>query len=101
MFAYCPKYVEIQHQTPSSEKYRFLTALNMKYTRNRVLAKSFVWRIIATLTGALVTLLLTGEIETAGMFILIEFPLKMVIYYAHERGWESISWGKEEISVSA
>tara|TARA_Y100001968_G_C19122202_1_gene602532 strand:- start:155 stop:460 length:306 start_codon:yes stop_codon:yes gene_type:complete len=100
MFAYCLKSVDIQHQTPSSEKYRFLTRLNMKYTRNRVLAKSFVWRIIATLTGALVTFLLTGEIETAGMFIVIEFPLKMIIYYAHERGWEAISWGKEKISVS-
>jgi len=94
------KSVDILHQKASSEKYRVLTGFNMKYTRNRVLAKSLVWRIIATLTGACVTLLLTGEIETAGMFILIEFPLKMVIYYAHERGWESISWGKEEITTS-
>ena len=36
------------------------------YTRERVLAKTFAWRIIATLTGAAVAGLLTGEIETAG-----------------------------------
>ena len=65
----------------------------MSYTRNRVLVKTFVWRIIATLTGAAITWLLTGEIETAGKFIIIEFPLKMMIYYAHERGWELVSWG--------
>jgi len=70
----------------------------MEYTRQRVLAKSLVWRIIATLTGAIVTLVLTGEINTAGMFIIIEFPLKMGIYYIHERGWESVSWGKTAIS---
>jgi uncharacterized membrane protein len=65
----------------------------MSYTRNRVLVKSLVWRIIATLTGATIAWFLTGEIETAGKFIIIEFPLKMIIYYMHERGWESITWG--------
>ena len=63
------------------------------YTRERVLAKTFAWRIIATLTGAAVAGLLTGEIETAGWFIVIEFPLKMGFYYVHERAWEAIEWG--------
>ena len=63
------------------------------YTRNRVLAKTFVWRIIATLTGAAIAGILTGEIETAGWFILIEFPLKMGFYYLHERAWEKVTWG--------
>ena len=63
------------------------------YTRERVLAKTFAWRIIATLTGAAVAGLLTGEIETAGWFIVIEFPLKMGIYYFHERLWEAVDWG--------
>ena len=66
----------------------------MSYTRNRVLLKSFAWRIIATLTGATIAWFLTGEIETAGKFIVIEFPLKMMIYYIHERGWERVPWGK-------
>ena len=70
----------------------------MEYTRQRVLAKSLVWRIIATLTGAIVTLVLTGEMETAGMFIIIEFPLKMGFYYVHERSWESVSWGRTAAS---
>ncbi len=63
------------------------------YTRNRVLAKTFVCRIIATLTGAAIAGILTGEIETAGWFILIEFPLKMGFYYLHERAWEKVKWG--------
>ena len=66
----------------------------MGYTRNRVLVKTFAWRIIATLSGATIAWFLTGEIETAGKFIIIEFPLKMIIYYIHEKGWESISWGR-------
>ena len=63
------------------------------YTRKRVLAKTFAWRIIATLTGATIAGILTGEIETAGWFILIEFPLKMGFYYLHERAWEMVKWG--------
>ena len=69
------------------------------YTRNRVLAKTFVWRIIATLTGAAIAGILTGEIETAGWFILIEFPLKMGFYYLHERAWEKVTWGTEADKV--
>ena len=69
------------------------------YTRNRVLAKTFVWRIIATLTGAAIAGILTGELQTAGWFILIEFPLKMVFYYLHERAWENVKWGTTSNTV--
>ena len=69
------------------------------YSRERVLAKTFVWRIIATLTGAAIAGILTGEIETAGWFILIEFPLKMGFYYLHERAWEKVTWGTEADKV--
>jgi uncharacterized membrane protein len=69
------------------------------YTRERVLAKTFVWRIIATLTGAAIAAILSGELETAGWFIIIEFPLKMGFYYVHERAWETIEWGVAEPSV--
>ena len=64
------------------------------YTRERVLAKTFVWRMIATLTGAAIAAILSGELETAGWF-----PLKMGFYYVHERAWESIEWGVAEPSV--
>ena len=69
------------------------------YTRGRVLAKTFVWRIIATLTGAAIAAILSGELETAGWFIVIEFPLKMGFYYVHERAWKTIEWGVAEPSV--
>ena len=71
------------------------------YTRERVLAKTFAWRIIATLTGAAVAGLLTGEIETAGWFIVIEFPLKMGFYYFHERFWEAVDLGSRRVACSS
>ena len=69
------------------------------YSRRRVLAKTFAWRIVATLTGAAIAGLITGEIEPAGWFIVIEFPLKMAFYYFHERVWERVKWGVEDESA--
>ena len=74
--------------------------MHTNYTSKRVWVKTLVWRIIATLTGAAVTGILTGEMETAGWFIVIEFPLKMCFYYVHERVWEKVDWGVEEDSTS-
>jgi len=51
------------------------------------LAKAFSWRIVATLTTALIAYVITGEMDTAIMIGGIEFFLKIGIYYAHERIW--------------
>lgn len=51
------------------------------------LAKAFSWRIVATLTTALIAYVITGEIDTALWIGGIEFFLKIGIYYAHERLW--------------
>jgi len=51
------------------------------------LAKAFSWRIVATLTTALIAYVITGEMDTALWIGGIEFFLKIGIYYAHERLW--------------
>ena len=51
------------------------------------LAKAFSWRIVATLTTALIAYVITGEMDTAIMIGSIEFFLEIGIYYAHERIW--------------
>ena len=51
------------------------------------LAKAFSWRIVATLTTALIAYVITGEMDNAIMIGSIEFFLEIGIYYAHERIW--------------
>ena len=51
------------------------------------LAKAFSWRIVATLTTAIIAYVITGEVDTALMIGGIEFFLKIGIYYVHERLW--------------
>lgn len=59
-----------------------------KESHLRSLLKALSWRIIATLTTAIIAYFVTGEIAMAVMIGGIEFFLKFAIYYAHERLWQ-------------
>ena len=59
----------------------------------RSLLKAASWRVVATLTTGLIAWFITGELETAVMIGSIEFVLKFVIYYAHERAWQLVPRG--------
>jgi len=65
----------------------------LRETRLRSLLKAFSWRIVATLTTALIAYGITGEIDTALAIGGIEFFLKFAIYYAHERAWQWVPLG--------
>ncbi len=67
--------------------------VNMGQTRKRSLIKAASWRAIASLTGAAIVVVLTGEMEHGGAFLAADASLKMVFYYLHERGWEAVTWG--------
>ena len=62
----------------------------------RSIAKSFSWRILATLTTVVLVWIGTGHIETALSVGGAEFFIKMVVYYGHERAWAHIPWGLEK-----
>jgi len=51
------------------------------------LAKAFSWRVVATLTTAVIAFVVTGEIDTALLIGGVEFFLKIGIFYVHERLW--------------
>jgi adenylylsulfate kinase len=72
---------------------------SMGVTKSRSLMKAVCWRVIATLTGAMIVFFLYGEFEAVGKFIVADIILKMIFYYAHERGWSMIKWGKVPIQA--
>jgi uncharacterized membrane protein len=67
---------------------------DLKESRLRSILKAFSWRIVATLTTALIAYAITGEIDTAILIGGIEFVLKLFIYYAHERIWQIVPRGR-------
>ena len=59
----------------------------------RSFAKTITWRILATLTTMTLVWIAFGQIDKAIGVGLIEFFIKMLVYYGHERAWARISWG--------
>lgn len=62
-------------------------------TVRRSLAKTFSWRILATLTTVLLVWCVYHDITKAFGIGLVEFFVKMIVYYGHERAWAQTSWG--------
>jgi|TARA_B110000503_G_C6938855_1_gene326004 adenylylsulfate kinase len=67
-----------------------ISTLKDQTSRTRSLAKALTWRITATLTTATIAYIVTGELGTAAIIGGIEFVLKFVMYYGHERAWNAV-----------
>ncbi len=69
----------------------------MKELKIRSLAKGFSWRIVATFTTFVLAVVVFHEdknvLMKAGTVASLEFILKLLIYYLHERVWLLINWG--------
>jgi len=61
--------------------------VNTEKSRIRHLAKTFTWRIIASATTFTLFYIFTEDVKSAGIVTTIEFFLKMLFYYMHERAW--------------
>ena len=71
----------------------------MKTTRLRSMAKALTWMTVATITGFILVYLLTQDLTLGLVFATVNFTVKSLLYYLHERGWDVVKWGKvSEIS---
>ena len=72
----------------------------MLYTRGRILAKSLTWRIMSTAVSFLLIWVITGNPLIAVNIAVINFFLKYILYYLHERVWEKhIKWGLKKPQI--
>ena len=60
----------------------------------RSIVKSVSWRIIGTIDTMIISWIITGKLNTALLIGGVEVITKMVLYFFHERIWNSIKWGK-------
>ena len=65
-----------------------------KESHLRSILKGLTWRVIATSTIFAITYFTTGEMDTAVKVASIEFFIKLIIYYLHERAWQAVPRGK-------
>jgi uncharacterized membrane protein len=63
-------------------------------TRRRSLAKALSWRVFATLITFGIAFAMTGELVFAASIGLADTTVKLVVYFAHERIWVRIPYGR-------
>ncbi|MFH1742502.1 MAG: DUF2061 domain-containing protein [bacterium] len=63
-------------------------------THRRSLMKSLSWRVVATVVTACAAWFITGEQESAAKIAALDTLAKIGIYYAHERFWIRIPFGR-------
>jgi uncharacterized membrane protein len=69
-----------------------MTKRSLDHTRH--IAKTITWRIIGTLDTIFLSWLITGELNTGLAIGGIEVITKSMLYYAHERVWYKIPFGR-------
>lgn len=61
--------------------------------KRRHFAKAMTYRIIASAITAMIAFLVTGSLVSASIIAPVDFCVKMVFYYIHERFWMRSEFG--------
>lgn len=60
----------------------------------RSIAKSVSWRVVGTLDTIAISWIITGAPAVALSIGMVELLTKMLLYFFHERIWNTIPWGR-------
>ncbi|MDT8442880.1 MAG: DUF2061 domain-containing protein [Desulfuromonadales bacterium] len=60
------------------------------------IAKSISWRLLATVITASIAMGITNQWELAAAIGMSDTIVKFFIYFAHERNWNRIDYGREQ-----
>lgn len=66
-------------------------------TNTRSIAKGISWRVVATTTTIIIVYVFFGRLDLAIAAGMIETVLKVMLYWAHERAWQRVRWGRKRI----
>ena len=77
------------------DKRRHFREDKLSESPSRSIVKSISWRVLGTLDTFCISWIVTGETSIALSIGSIELITKMLLYFFHERLWNSIKWGKK------
>ena len=67
----------------------------MTESRRRSIAKTLSWRMVATVITVSVAWVVTGTLKVAAAVGIADTVIKLAAYYAHERAWDRVSFGRQ------
>lgn len=68
-----------------------------KETNLRSIGKGVSWRVFATTTTIIIVYMFFGRLDLAIAAGILETVAKIALYWAHERAWVKIKWGRKKI----
>lgn len=68
-----------------------------KDTNKRSVLKGLSWRVFATTTTVIIVYIFFGRLDLAIAAGIMETVAKVALYWAHERIWMKIKWGRKKI----
>lgn len=68
-----------------------------KETNVRSIVKGVSWRVFATTTTVIIVYLFFGRLDLAIAAGILETVAKVALYWAHERAWVKVKWGRKKI----
>lgn len=71
--------------------------MKTKATLKRSLVKTFGYRSAVVLANGVIAYAITGKMDVAIGFGSITAVVNTAMYFANERVWEKIEWGKQSI----
>jgi uncharacterized membrane protein len=71
--------------------------ITMEDQHQRSAVKALSWRATGTMDTIFISYLITGHIPSALGIGAFEIITKCLLYYAHERVWSMVSWGKIKV----
>jgi uncharacterized membrane protein len=66
----------------------------MKDTAWRSVAKTLSWRITGSGATFLIAWFIAGNFAIAGTIAIIQLVANTILYFAHERVWNQVRWGR-------
>lgn len=63
-------------------------------TTARSIAKTVSWRVCGSGATFLISYAILGDFAVSGTIALIQLTFNTVLYFAHERVWNWIGWGR-------
>ncbi len=63
-------------------------------THARAWVKSLVWRVLGIIILGFISWTITHSWKEMTIITVLFHSIRMILYYFHERAWESIQWGR-------
>jgi uncharacterized membrane protein len=64
-------------------------------TAARSLIKTVTWRITGSGATFGISWIISGDAVIAGSIAIMQITVNTLLYFAHERAWNSVTWGRK------